>query len=172
MKNLVNLILLLIVFILTSCDKEPLKITAIDPELNESFLTGNNLNLDFFSTQNVLQYYEVERYAQLDAKLLQGQLDQFILDNYRANFNKLKELKVLFYQKRLFSTYRNQLYEKARASENGTLEGENKNLIALISYVRLTTKPHYFVRHSYLYVTQPTSTKTDTLSLTTLTNKK
>lgn len=122
-----------------SCTKktEP-SIEPISQEYNDRFITGEGLDTRYFSTKNVVQYYQMSGFDDFTPNTMLDKLGAFTDARYKANIrDSVEELNVLFYRERWFAGYDKHLYESARDNENRTLEGHSDDLVAWITYKRL-----------------------------------
>jgi hypothetical protein len=167
-KNIKYRIVLIALFvaILSSCNNS-LTIEPISKEMNDNFITGKRLNTNYFSTQDVMQYYQISHYSALSAAELQGKLHKFVQAKYRLKKNDtLNNLTILFYEKKLFGDYEDIVFESARDNENRTLIGYEDNLIARTEFTRLKNENGKAAYWQLLYIkdSKPLS-KIDTIEL-------
>lgn len=137
-----------------SCSKNgELSVEPISQEYNEQFLTGKGLDTRFFSTKDVVQYYQVSDFNSSSPSIVLAKLGAFADVRYRARLrNNIKNLNVLFYQKKWFAGYSKHLYESARDNENRALEGYSDDLVAWITYEKLKGDDKKLVRtRSYFF---------------------
>ena len=137
----------------SSCDnKQEFSIKPISQEYNERFLTGKGLDARYFSTKDVVQYYQVSDFNSLSPPSLLTKLGAFVDVRYRAKMrDSVKNLNVLFYRKKWFAGYSKHLYESARDNEPRTLEGYSDDLVAWITYERLKGNDKKLIRIRYYF---------------------
>ena len=120
----------------------------------------------FFSSTELLQYYEISGQESLASPDLLSKLDDYIKQRY--DFGKLphmKRLTIFFYEKTLFNDYSKSLYRDVRESENGSLPDQKDHLIALFGYNRFPNQPDALERNRYIYKdAKNVIDKTDTIS--------
>jgi len=119
-------------------DKSEFSIEPINQEYNEQFLTGKGLDARYFSTKDVVQYYQVSDFNSLSPSNVLTKLGAFVDVRYRGNMrDSIKILNVLFYRKKWMAGYDKHLYESARDNENRTLEGYSDDLVVWMTYERV-----------------------------------
>ena len=140
LKNKLVLVAVSISLILgfNSCgDNTNLVIEPISVEFNGRFLTGEGLDTHYFSTTDVMQYYQISGFEDIPSKELLAKLSNFVDTHYPlSKMTGVNELTVLFYQKRMFVDYSDHLFESARENENRRLEGYSDDLVAFIGFER------------------------------------
>ncbi|WP_345954435.1 hypothetical protein [Mucilaginibacter sp. PAMB04168] len=153
LKTFAGTIFALLGFATLSCNRHAaLKIEPISIEFNERFLTGERLDTNYFSTRDVMQYYQVSNYGNQSSKNLLAKLSTYTSSRYHfKNMDTVNNLTLLFYKKRMFVDYSDHLYESARDNDNRTLEGYSNDLIARITYERLKKNRQKIVVTKYLY---------------------
>lgn len=118
------------------CDqKGGLTVQAIDTTFNQRYMTGNGLDSNLFSRKEVVQYYQVANFGGLQDHQLLAKLDSVAMANVLPD--RLKSVTFLFYKKKAFVDYRDNLFESARETENGHLIGHNEDLLASIIVERM-----------------------------------
>lgn len=123
----------------TGCDQVKFEILPIDAELNSSLWTLNGMDQRLFDTQSRLQYFELAGYNLLRPKELRTKLVAFISKNYpKDKLSKFKEVGFLFYKKKMFGSYSDQVLYAARDTDNGLIEGEGKQLVAQVWFSKTT----------------------------------
>lgn|GEM_PF-1811695 len=122
-----------------SCTKNnELSIEPISQEYNNRFITGKGLDARYFSTKDVVQYYQVSGINDFTPQIVLVKLGAYTHTHYKANIrNGVQNLNVLFYRKKWLAGYDRHLYESARDNENRSLEGYSDDLVAWITYERL-----------------------------------
>lgn len=152
-----------------SCNRHAaLTIEPISKEFNEHFLTGEMMDPGYFSTKDVMQYYQVSNFDALSPKDLLAKLSGFTSSQYDlSRMDTVNNLTVLFYRKRMFVDYSDHLYESARDNDNRTLEGYSNDLMAHISYERLKTDRRRVIVHRFLFPTDDDKPvgQTDTITV-------
>jgi hypothetical protein len=154
------------IVVVSSCNNS-LTIEPISKEMNDDFLTGEGLDTSYFNTYDVMQYYQISHYSTLSATELQGKLNKFVQNRYQLKKNdKLNNLTILFYKKKLFGDYEDIVFESARDNENRTLIGYEDNLIARTEFTRLKNENAKAAYWQLLYIkdSKPLS-KIDTIEL-------
>lgn len=154
-KIYAGIFLISLAFLGYSCNNHaPLLVEPISQEYNDSFLTGKGLDARYFSTKDVVQYYQVSNFSSLPPHVVLAKLGDFAKAHYPLNrIDSIKNLSLFFYEKKLFTDYSKQVYESARDNENRTLEGYADDLIAWIIYERLkndnfkVVRSRYFISH-------------------------
>lgn len=169
LKTFAGTILALLCLVMLSCNRySALTIEPISKEFNERFLTGEMLEPSYFSTKDVMQYYQVYNFGDLSPKDLLAKLSGFTSSRYDLNkMDTVNNLTVLFYRKRMFVDYSDHLYESARDNDNRTLESYSNDLMAHISYERLKTDRRKVKIHKYLFPTDDDKPveQTDTITV-------
>lgn len=155
MKTL-NIILsaALVIMLYSGCDNNAeLSIKPISQEYNEQFLTGKGLDPRYFSTNDVVQYYQVSDFDNLSPSNMLTKLGAFVDVRYRASMkDSVKNLNVLFYRQKWLAGYSKHLYESARDNETRTLEGYSDDLVAWVTYERLKGDDKKLIRtRSYFF---------------------
>ena len=157
----------LLIFALSGCKTaNTFSISPIDEEFNAKLLTGKDLDKSFFSSRDLLQYYEVSGQEGLSETDLLNRLDQYVATHYKLDTLKtMKTLSIFFYEKTAFSDYSKSLYRDVRESENGSLPDQKDHLIALFSYKRLLEGRGGIQRNRFIYQdTKSIIDKTDTIA--------
>jgi hypothetical protein len=128
-----------------------LVVQPISEEFNNEFLTGK-LDKHYFSTRDVMQYYQVSNFSGLPDQQIFAKLDSFALSTFPlAKLNHLQMLTLLFYEKKMFIDYRDHLYESAQDNDTRRLEGYSDELLATITFERLKEDPKRMSFHRVLY---------------------
>ena len=145
----------LLVFLFGNCTGNAvLVIEPISRESNESFLTGKGLDTNYFSTKDVVQYYQVSGYKNGSSAQLLLKLQAFVMEHYHVkNMKDIQQLEILFYRKKMLSNYSDIVYESARENEMRTLTDHNDDLVASIDFERLTNDPKVVIRRAIIYHT-------------------
>ena len=157
----------LLVFALSGCKTATtFSITPIDKAFNAKLLNGKDLDKSFFSSSDLLQYYEVSGQNGLSETELLTRLDQYVAAHYKLDTLKnMKTLSIFFYEKTTFSDYSKSIYRDVRESENGSLPDQKDHLIALFSYKRLLGEQGGIQRNRFVYKdTKNVIDKTDTIA--------
>jgi hypothetical protein len=119
-------------------NREELSVEPVSKEYNDQFLTGKGLDARFFSTKDVVQYYQVSRFNTLPPKVVLAKLNAFVNARYETSMrDSVSTLNVLFYKKRWFADYDKLVYEAARENENRSLDGHSDDLVAWITYQKV-----------------------------------
>lgn len=158
----------LLTLIIGGChNHEALTIEPISKEFNTRFLTGEGLDSHFFSTKDVMQYYQISNFNNLPSKDLLFKIDDFVKSHYQLiKMDSLDKLTLLFYKKRLFVDYSDHLYESARDNETRTLEGYSNDLSAWIEFTRLKEDRKKIMRQQEIYMNNGKQlSRSDTLIL-------
>ncbi|WP_374951510.1 hypothetical protein [Mucilaginibacter sp.] len=136
-----------------SCtQKQKLVVQPISEEFNHEYLTGKGLNTDFYSTKDVMQYYQVSSYDDLTDNEVLTKLDSFAMASFLpGNIGHIQTITFLFYKKKMFVDYRDHLHESAREDENGHLIGYNDELLANITLERMKENPKKMSVRKLLY---------------------
>lgn len=130
---------------------DKLVVQPISEDFNHEYLTGG-LDTNFFNTHDVMQYYEVSKYGGLPNDQILTQLDSFATATFPARkLDQIQTLTLLFYKKKLFTDYRDHLYESAMDNENRRLEGYTDDLVAAIIFERLKENPKYISFNRLIY---------------------
>jgi hypothetical protein len=155
LKTFAGTVFALLCLSMLSCNRHAaLTIEPISKEFNERFLTGEMLDSSYFSTKDVMQYYQVSNFGALSPENLLAKLSWFTSSRYDLKkMDTVNNLTLFFYRKRMFVDYSDHLYESARDNENRTLEGYSNDLIAYITYERLKTDRRRVKVHKYLFTT-------------------
>ena len=155
LKTFAGTVFALLCLAMLSCNRHSaLTIEPINKEFNERFLTGEMLDSSYFTTKDVIQYYQVANFGDLSPKDLLAKLSGFTSSRYDLKkMDTVNQLTVFFYRKRMFVDYSDHLYESARDNENRTLEGYSDDLMAYITYERLKTERKKVKVHKYLFPT-------------------
>lgn len=169
LKTYAGTVFALLCLAILSCNRHSaLTIEPISKEFNERFLTGEMMDRSYFSSKDVVQYYQVSNLGALSPKNLLAKLSGFTSSRYDLKkMDTVNNLTVLFYRKRMFVDYSDHLYESARDNDNRTLEGYSNDLMAYITYERLKTDRSKVKVHKYLFSTddhKPVG-QTDTITL-------
>ena len=132
--NILFLNILLIPSFYNCTNNNTMIIAPIDKEFNEQLLTGKGLDSIFFSTKELLQYYQISNFSHLSQNDFQLKLDEFVSKNYKIN--NFSDFTILFYKKESFVNYSDYVYEAARDNQNGSIEEYKSNLVAKIVLVK------------------------------------
>ncbi|MGY4385183.1 hypothetical protein ACVW0P_002268 [Mucilaginibacter sp. UYNi724] len=145
-----------------SCNpKAGLVIQPIDEEFNHEYITGKGLNTKFFSTNDVMQYYQISNYDDLADNELLTKLDSFATSSFSTrSIDHIQNLTYLFYEKKMFVNYRDHLYESAREEENRHLIDYNDELLATIIFERIKEDPKKMSVRKLLYTKNGLKLKT------------
>jgi hypothetical protein len=169
LKTFAGTVFALLCLAMLSCNRHAaLIIEPISKDFNERFLTGEMLEPSYFSTKDVMQYYQVSNFDALSPRDLLAKLSGFTSSRYDLKkMDTVNDLTVLFYRKRIFVDYSDHLYESARDNENRTLEGYSNDLMAYITYERLKTDRRKIIVDRYLYPTDDDKPveQTDTITV-------
>lgn len=159
-------IILLAACLICGCSKTEL-VEPISQEYNARFLTGKGLDPRYFSTKDVVQYYQVSGFEGLSSNTIFAKLDTFVNAHYKAGLtDSIESLNILFYRKKWLAGYNKLLYESARDNENRTLTGHSDDLVAWITYERLKGEPVKLIRsRSYFAQGKPPLEQRDTVIL-------
>jgi hypothetical protein len=144
--------MLTVILLVYGCNNKPLVIEPISQEYNEQLLTLKGLDTNLFSKKDLVQYYQVDNVTGLPRKEVMDTLIGFA--NAKYDFKKLdgvNTLNIFFYRKKLLNDYNKKVYESARDTENGLLEGYSVDLIAWIAYHRSQNNQSQIVQGSYYY---------------------
>lgn len=129
-----------------------LVVEPINEELNHNFLTGERMDTNYFSTRDVMQYYQVSKYRGLPDHQILKQLDSFAIATYSSKkLDQLQKLSLLFYKKQMLVNYNDHLYESARDNDNRRLEGYADQLLAAIIFERIKENPKRMSYYRLLY---------------------
>lgn len=159
---------MLITTLLSCRQQNSLTIEPINPESNEAFLSGKDLDSRLYSIKNVYQYYQVKGYKHLPPKDLAFKLDSFVRRRYPVEEHRhRKSLMIWFYKDKLLNDYADLVYESARENENGSLTDHADDILALAELEFLTNGERKLIRHNYLYYPEESKTlsKHDTVSI-------
>ena len=169
LKTFAGTVFALLSLYMLSCNRHAaLTIEPISKEFNERFLTGEMMEPGYFSTKDVVQYYQVSNFGALSPKNLLAKLSGFTSSRYDLKkMDTVDNLTVFFYRKRMFVDYSDHLYESARDNDNRTLEGYSNDLMAYFTYERLKTDRRQVKVHKYLFSTDDHKSieRTDTITV-------
>jgi hypothetical protein len=118
--------------------QKELVVQPISEEFNDEYLTGKGLDTNYFSTSDVMQYYQVSDYGSLTAEQTLARLHDFTMARFPlAKLAHIHKLTLLFYKKKMFVDYSDHLYESARENDTRRLVGYEDELLASISFERV-----------------------------------
>lgn len=127
-------------------------IQSISKEFNDEYLTGKGLDTNYFSTGDVIQYYQVSNYNGLTADQILGTLHAFSIANYPpGKLVHIQQLTILFYKKKLFVDYGDHLYESARDNDTRRLYDYGDDLLASISFEQIKDDPRKISLKKIIY---------------------
>ena len=132
--------------------QKEIAIEPISEEFNNEYLTGKDLDTNFFNTTDVMQYYQVTNYGGLTADQILGNLRDFAMASYPpSKLTHVQTLTLLFYKKKWFVDYRDHLYESARDNDTRRLYDYGDELLASITFERLKDDPRKMSLQKIVY---------------------
>lgn len=140
----------LVVVSLCACAKrDGIVIEPIDEELNRQLITGERLNVNLFSSRNIVQYYQISNSDTDKSQELRAAIDEMIQRNYSPTMISSFETMIIhIYRKGIFDNYEDEVYQAARDNEFGSLDNRNGDKIGLVYFRTINRK---LVREVILY---------------------